>query len=376
MTSTLAAQPGRPPSLNELRRDIYLLDAMTFPADWERPPRLYSNLNWPATTTPWNATIAYVCPARVLPASLARSPGLFGKAAAAANDLASAVKLLWSSRRRDSVGLVRAFDRSALLFCLMRSVVWRRRGTVLLFGFFLPRVAPWKMRLFRRAMLGTTVCLTWSRREVETYSRELGLPRDKFLFLPYKSNHSADPRSRSFLNGDYVFSGGNSERDYAVLCEAVKDTDIPVVISRTNERVTAGLVIPENVIVVSAVEPHFQHLMEGSRAVVVALRKNILRGSGQASFLNAMWHGRPTILVDDVNGDDYIEDGVDGFVVPAGDAEALRKRIMEIWNSPSRAQGIGEAGRRKVEGRFTHRHWVQRILKLAVAVHLSEPGTG
>ena len=193
-------------------------------------------------------------------------------------------------------------------------------------------------------------------------------PGDEVPLLPYKANHSAGEEQFASSPGDYLFSGGNSERDYATLFEAVRGTGVRVIVSRTVDWVTAGLDIPDNVEVVEAREPDFGHLMAGARGFVVCLRKGILRGAGEASFLNAMWHHKPTIVADDVSAADYIENGVDGYVVAAGDVPALRQRILEVWNDPERAAALGQAGFDKVRRLYTHEHWKDRVLKLAYVV--------
>jgi glycosyltransferase involved in cell wall biosynthesis len=169
--------------------------------------------------------------------------------------------------------------------------------------------------------------------------------------------------------GDYIFSGGDSERDYATLFKAVDGLPIPVVVSTSKASVLKGLSIPENVIVVRAMEPAFERLMAGSRIVVVPINKTIVRGAGEGTFINAMWHGRPLIAADNVAASDYIEDGTDGFVVPAGDAEALRHRIIQLWNDRDFAERMAEAGRQKVTDFYTHKQFKQRMVKLALLLY-------
>ena len=120
-----------------------------------------------------------------------------------------------------------------------------------------------------------------------------------FLRVPYKANHSQQPHEPELPVGDYLFSGGNTERDYRTLFAAVAGKLIPVVVSCTDPAVLRGLDVPDNVIIVGAREPHFKRLMAGSRLVALCIKPGLLRGAGEATFLNAMWHGRPVIVADD-----------------------------------------------------------------------------
>lgn len=50
---------------------------------------------------------------------------------------------------------------------------------------------------------------------------------------------------------------------------------------------------------------------------------------------------------------EMLEDGVEGLLVPADDAEALAKALTFVLADPARAAGMGEAGRRRVMADFT-----------------------
>ncbi|MBW3597678.1 MAG: glycosyltransferase [Planctomycetes bacterium] len=286
----------------------------------------------------------------------------------------AALKLLRASRRAGAAAVVSLGRRSGWLLCFVRS--WLPdRGTVVaymaLFGEnpSCPRLSRW---LTRRVGLGADVVVVFSRSQIDAYHRAFGIPREKLVFVPYKANHSRSP-SPELPEGGFIFSGGNSERDYATLFAAVDGLPVAVVVSRTDHSLTRGLRTPENVLVLCAQEPAYERLMAMSRFVVICIRRGVCRGAGEASFLNAMWHGKAVVAADDVSAADYIGEGIDGYTVPAGDAAALRRRILELWNDPVRARAMGEAGRAKVEAGLTHRAFEQRLLNLAVHAAAQHP---
>ncbi|HET6456203.1 MAG TPA: glycosyltransferase [Armatimonadota bacterium] len=50
-----------------------------------------------------------------------------------------------------------------------------------------------------------------------------------------------------------------------------------------------------------------------------------------------------------------------GFLAPAGDADALAKRVLQLANNPDKAREMGQAGRRRVEDRFSKETMVRHL---------------
>lgn len=81
--------------------------------------------------------------------------------------------------------------------------------------------------------------------------------------------------------------------------------------------------------------------------------------------LPSLWEGLPYVLLEamasalpavvtDVNGSrDIVVDGVTGFIVPIGDAEALEKACAEILNDPAMMESMGQEGLRRVMKNYT-----------------------
>lgn len=187
--------------------------------------------------------------------------------------------------------------------------------------------------------------IVYAKREIEDFSKTFGLPREKFQFISYHTTLDSD-RFHTKM-GDYLFSGGNSDRDYAQLAEAVRGLDIPVVIACSDKKILYGIDFPSNVKVVSVSHDEYRRLMAESGINVVALRKGLLRSSGHQTFLNAMAMGKPVIVTDPKSVQDYIENGVDGFLVPPSDSNRLREVIITLNNNPELARRIGKAAKVK-----------------------------
>jgi glycosyltransferase involved in cell wall biosynthesis len=86
--------------------------------------------------------------------------------------------------------------------------------------------------------------------------------------------------------------------------------------------------------------------------------------------LEAMAAGLPVIASAASAGRDLITDGEDGFVVPAGDTEALADRMRYFIAHPSRAQEMGRAARETAQRYSWQRYgsaWAQTLEREGVA---------
>ena len=93
-----------------------------------------------------------------------------------------------------------------------------------------------------------------------------------------------------------------------------------------------------------------------------------LKGTAEAFFCDSMWHSRAVIACCSIAAEDYIIEGETGYVLPSGDVEGLRKRILELWNDPEKCQEMGRKGREHCERYFIHEHYIRRNLRLALVV--------
>jgi len=96
-------------------------------------------------------------------------------------------------------------------------------------------------------------------------------------------------------------------------------------------------------------------------------------------FLEAWAHGKPVIGARAGGIPGLIDDGVDGLLVPWGDAEALAQGVRDLLSDPSLAEQLGAAGRRKTSCHYT---WeavgaqVNRIYEQMVVGRGQQPRSG
>lgn len=90
---------------------------------------------------------------------------------------------------------------------------------------------------------------------------------------------------------------------------------------------------------------------------------SLVEGFGLTA-LEAMASGRPVIVSENTFGDDVVTDGLDGFVVPIRDADAIAERLRRLTDDPVLRAEMGAAARRRAE-QFG---WVQYGDRIARAI--------
>ncbi len=69
----------------------------------------------------------------------------------------------------------------------------------------------------------------------------------------------------------------------------------------------------------------------------------------------------PVVATDAGGIPEIIKDGVNGFLIPVGDTEALAKTILGLLRDKARSGILGEAGRKTVEGSFDLKRQIKKI---------------
>jgi len=94
-------------------------------------------------------------------------------------------------------------------------------------------------------------------------------------------------------------------------------------------------------------------------AANVLVFPSLLEGFGMV-LLEAMACGIPVITTSNVGGIDIITDGIEGFIVPIRDVEALQEKLEWCYCHPLELEQMGRAARRKAE-QLTWNSYRQKI---------------
>ena len=196
-----------------------------------------------------------------------------------------------------------------------------------------------RVLLYRLAVQGACKVLVQRRCEVDRYSEVLGVSREKFAFVHY--HPTLYDSVYTVRNEAFIFAGGDSDRDYPLLIEAVRGLPYRVVIACLRRDHFQGLEIPQNVEIRKVPEAEFIQLMAGASLNVVPLKWLPQHVGGEQTYLNAMTMGKATIVTD-AQASDYIESGVTGILTSAGDVQVLRQAIQQLMDNPETVRRMGE----------------------------------
>ncbi|MES2464306.1 MAG: glycosyltransferase family 4 protein [Armatimonadota bacterium] len=204
----------------------------------------------------------------------------------------------------------------------------------------------------------------FSLAECEAQARLLGLPRERFVFLP--TAWESEPTAMD--DEGYVLALGHSSRDYATLLEAVRGTDVPVIIAAKEAANLGGAILPPNVTGRYRTESEeTNRLVGGARLHVIPLHDSA-HSAGQSVLLRAMAKGKAVVVTDTAGVRDYVQDGETAVLVPAGDAMALRAALLRLWGNSEERQRIGKNAARIQRQDFSFPHFTRSLVAVAEEV--------
>ncbi len=272
-------------------------------------------------------------------------------------------------RRHHCRGIVTDGGASGLLFAWLQALCpWGRKPHVMIdCNWYRPSS---RLRAFlkglRLRLAAHTVrrFVVWASHEVEDYARAFGLPPEKLTYIPFHitlGDYQYEER-----DDGYLFAGGNYDRDYRTLVEAVRGLNLPTWIATTRPQQLDGVQLPANVRIEGTTHAGFRQAMAAARVVVVPMQKGLLHSGGQQTCLNAMYMGKPTIAIGRRWATDFITDGWNGLIVDYEDVAALRTAIRWVLEQPEQARQMGERARAHAAA-FTTERCMRAVYDLVVA---------
>jgi glycosyltransferase involved in cell wall biosynthesis len=222
-----------------------------------------------------------------------------------------------------------------------------------------------KVRMQRMLLSAADVVFVSSTAEVDSYSRRFGLTREKFRFLPFHTN-VVEPRCIATDEG-YVFTAGKTGRDFRVFADAMTGTGWKGVVVSDRYHVDGVEFPPDVRVEVDVSYARYMELLEGASVVVVPLLP-LVKSTGQVVLLEAMALGKPVIATSTVGTRDYIDDNVNGLLVPPGDAATLREAIRSVLGNRTLRDRIVASAMKRILSHHTYEAYIDTILGTAAAL--------
>jgi glycosyltransferase involved in cell wall biosynthesis len=237
-------------------------------------------------------------------------------------------------------------SRQALMFSQL--LPWKYRT---LFNFFSHRF----FLHFERQGFQKADCITVSRKAYKDYLMEwMNIPEEKIRIVKYGIDERTfrPPDKKTVKERIALFVGrGSLPKGFDTLVEAASQIDGKVIAVATQ--------IPEFIQKKISKLKNFQVLSGISQEKLVQLYQNasvyvipsLCEGS-PISTLEAMACGLPVVCTTEGSGD-YIEHGVNGFIIPFKDAEKLAAHVNYLFEHRDIAVEFGSLNRRIVEEQLT-----------------------
>ncbi len=205
----------------------------------------------------------------------------------------------------------------------------------------------------------------------------LGFDESKLILIPFHADHEffrpQHLASDSISTPCLVSSAGMEWRDYATLMKAVDGLDVEVSIGAYSPWSRGGSrkdwhAKPHNVTMGRYDYRQLRDLYDRSRLVVVPVHQTDFQ-AGITTIIEAMSMGKAVIASRTIGMADTLRDGVNGILVPPGNADSMRQSIeMLLMNNPALAGKLGAQARCDVETSLTLDHWVDRLTHVIFAV--------
>jgi len=225
------------------------------------------------------------------------------------------------------------------------------------FGFFLHSPKAFKVfRILSRLLsVDEERYIVFSEWERSLYSRTLGIPLSKLLYMPWGSwgKEEKGALKNAAIQGDYYFSGGASNRDYLSLIEVFRNRPDKLVIvcspSKNAEIFAAS--IPANISIYTDIEgSEFNKLIRASKACILLLKHNT-GASGQDVLLRYMRQAKVIIASDTAVVREYIQNDESGMLIENPLIE-LPEIISRLEREPELAC-LGEKARNQFLKKFS-----------------------
>lgn len=161
--------------------------------------------------------------------------------------------------------------------------------------------------------------------QCEKFAKEFNVSKDKFKFIPWGITDLLPSQNKLIQKkSPYFFCAGRSNRDWNIVFDSFGNTDIPCKFIYSDKSYIGRY---KNIEIRSNVpdEEYFE-LSINSYCVIISIDNCNLAG-GEITIINAMQFGKPVILIQDNPHNDYVFEGISGFVVPKN-----KEKILEAAN--------------------------------------------
>ncbi|MDH3202972.1 MAG: glycosyltransferase [Myxococcales bacterium] len=198
-----------------------------------------------------------------------------------------------------------------------------------------------RQMLSRFALKDVNRFIVHTRRECDMYAEWLGLPKDRFEFVPIQAIEVPIEYEED-TEDPFVLLQGSAHRDFPTFIEAVQRLGVRAVIL-SGPQALEGVDVPANIETPFGVsKADCQRFAQKARVnVVPMIRNDQATAAGQVTVAETMWMKRPMVVSRCNGAEDYVIDGDNGLLVEPHSVDALADAIKRLWDDASLRTRIG-----------------------------------
>jgi glycosyltransferase involved in cell wall biosynthesis len=211
----------------------------------------------------------------------------------------------------------------------------------------------WRRQFSKLSLQQIDRFVVHTRREREIYSEWLGLPIERFEFVPYQVPDIPVTYEEE-TKQPFIAALGSAHRDFPTLFQAVEKLNLPTVVA-SGKTALEGLTIPAQVQTPFGIKKaDCLKLAQQARINVVPLVPNEkVTAAGQVTIVEAMRMGRAVIATRCNGVEDYIIDGETGLIIEPHSVTALMEAIEKLWNDEALRNRLGKAAQQYAAAHFS-----------------------
>lgn len=206
-------------------------------------------------------------------------------------------------------------------------------------------------------------------KEWSGYKRYYKIKTSQLHYIPFKVNSIEKIANIKTRDGNYIFTGGMSKRDYETLFKAVEGLDISVKCLLPSMEICKrhgtfiNTEIPSNVALVhdNGETDSWNNYISAAKFVVIPISKETISPTGISTYLVAMACKKCVIVTKGPSTIDVIPDECSVQVEPANVA-SLRNAILHVFNDETYRKLIADNGYRYAQSLQGHSRLVSDII--------------
>lgn len=259
-------------------------------------------------------------------------------------------------------GIIACFPQLAMTTAVWKFIL-RRRTRLIAYNFNLGHLRPGLPQIVARTFASQIdTFVVHSPEEVHRYSSYLGLPAERFMFVPLQRGIIPVTRQED-LNEPFIVAMGSAQRDYPTLIKAVDQLCLPTVII-TRKADIEHLPKSHYISFLSDLsESECLQTLARARICVTPIA-NLTTASGQVTFINSMQLGVATIATRCPGTEGYISHELDGILVKPFDVEDLATAISRVWEDEIFRTNLATAARKTARQRFSDEMAAERLRQI------------